>query len=81
MLIIDLHNNDDHRSFNLMCQADVYKLLKKNKKKWLSTKAIAKKLNLSTGSICVNLRKLYNQGLIFKKEKKEIRISYIWRIK
>ena len=51
-----------------MCQAEVYKLLKKNRGKFLSTNEIAKMLRISTGSVNSNLNKLFKQGLVTKED-------------
>lgn len=63
-----------------MTQADTLKLLKK-KRKFLSTKEIAKELKIGRGSTSVNLNKLYNQGLVMRKEVQNIYFSYLWKAK
>jgi len=64
-----------------MTQADVYKLMKKNEGKWISTEKIAKRLKIAQGSAGANLRKLLNQGLVMKKEQLKRFGSYLWKLK
>jgi DNA-binding MarR family transcriptional regulator len=51
-----------------MTQADVYKILKRNPDKWFTPIQLSKILKVDRGSINCNLRKLWCQGLIRKKE-------------
>ena len=64
-----------------MCQARVYKILKKNKGKWMTTLEIAKKVNIGKNSLNLNLRRLYKQGLIEKIENTSWVIPNNYRIK
>ena len=47
-----------------MGQQEVYDLLKKHRKKWLSTKEIIDKLRLSSGSVTASLKKLRKAGMV-----------------
>jgi len=61
-----------------MCQARVYKFLKKNKDKWFLTKEVGEGVNLQSGTVVTNLGRLFEQGLILR-EMKEKSVSYSWK--
>ena len=48
-----------------MGQQEVYNLLKQYRNKWFSSKEIAKKLKLSTGSVTVSMQKLRKANLVY----------------
>lgn len=50
-----------------MGQQEVYSLLKRYKNKWFSSKEVADKLKLSSGSVTVSLQKLKKQNLVYCK--------------
>lgn len=61
-----------------MCQARVYKFLKKNKEKWFLTKEVGEGVNLQSGTVVTNLKRLFQQGLILR-EVKGKSVSYSWK--
>ena len=66
-----------------MGQQEVYDLLKRHRKKWFSTKEIAGKLKISSGSVTNSLKKLRDGRIIdFKLEKRITnRNIYVYRFK
>jgi len=62
-----------------MTQADVYKIMQKNKNKWLCTTEIAKKIGISSGSTNANLNKLLQQGLVSAKINKLKPMQRLWK--
>ncbi len=52
-----------------MSQADVIRILKK-KRRWMTIKEVAKILKYNPSNINVSLLKLYEQGEIFRRERK-----------
>ena len=62
-----------------MCQARVYKIMQKNKGKWLSTKEIASQVKTGKNNVVGNLGKLHKQGLVFKRETIRTFGSYLWK--
>ena len=64
-----------------MTQSDVLNLLKKEKK-WMSSKEINKMLDFNAA--CTNLSKLFEQNLVFRKEKRKhltTKKYYIFKIR
>ena len=59
-----------------MCQAEVYKFLKKNKDKWFLTKEVGLEVNLQQGTVAANLKRLFEQELVLRKLTK---LSYSWK--
>lgn len=58
-----------------MGQQEVYDLLKKYKSRWFSSKGVAEKLKLSTGSVTVSLQKLRKGDLIYFRLGKTTRLG------
>jgi len=56
-----------------MGQQEVYDFLRKNKKKWYSSKDIAQKLDVSVGSVTNSLRRLReSKQVLYKVNKRDI---------
>ena len=67
-----------------MGQQEVYDYLKKNKKKWFTSKEISQKIKVSLGSVTTSLKKLKHCGLIHFKpnnSKPAGRNSYQYKFK
>jgi predicted transcriptional regulator len=63
-----------------MSQQDVFNILKK-KKKWMTTKEVAKVLNQGEGSISKNLKKLSDSGDILVKKNEIYHQGSLWKTK
>lgn len=50
-----------------MTQAECLKILEKNPEKWFTSKEFCQVLKKTISSVADNLRKLYNQGVVFRK--------------
>ncbi|MFH0876198.1 MAG: helix-turn-helix domain-containing protein [archaeon] len=60
-----------------MTQEDVFLFLKENPDKWMTSKEIAKAMNVSIGSVTCNLKKLRKSKLVqFKPSEKRISQFY-----
>ena len=56
-----------------MGQQEVYDFLRKNKKKWYSSKDIAQKLSVSVGSVTNSLRRLReSKQVLYKVNKRDV---------
>jgi Mn-dependent DtxR family transcriptional regulator len=64
-----------------MGQQEVYEFLKKNKRKWFTSKEIAKGLNVSLGSVTNNLKKLRSSKEILYKESSKRKNMYWYKFK
>jgi len=62
-----------------MCQAEVYKIVEKNKGKWITTSEIAKGTTILSNTVSGNLRKLYHQGLVSRKVRSRSQGGYLWK--
>ena len=68
-----------------MTQEDVFNVLKKEQK-WMTTKEIASKLDISPGSVCQNLNQLLKYGEVLMKIQPKCHVwskprPYVWKIK
>ena len=63
-----------------MSQQDVFNILKK-KKKWMTTKEVAKVLNQGEGSMSKNLKKLSDSGDILVKKNEIYHQGSLWKTK
>lgn len=71
-----------------MTQQNVYNTLKR-KKEWMTSKEIAAILEISTGSVCASLNRLFKHGEVLRKNLKPRKMlfgefgyqPYLWRIK
>ncbi len=65
-----------------MTQADVMKILEKERK-WMTSKEIAKVLNVSPKNVMMNLRRLFNHEAVQRKDIpkfKNIGAAYSWMV-
>jgi len=68
-----------------MGQQEVYDLLKRHRKKWLSTREVADKLKISSGSVTMSLKKLRKTKLVDYKLARTLtnrpdRRGYVYRV-
>jgi Mn-dependent DtxR family transcriptional regulator len=63
-----------------MGQQEVYDFLKGNRERWFTSKEIAKKLDVSLGSVTMSLKKLRQSGILHHRFMGE-RNSYQYRFK
>ncbi|MBW2984692.1 hypothetical protein KY361_06240 [Candidatus Woesearchaeota archaeon] len=67
-----------------MGQQQVYDYLKKNKRRWFTSKGISQKIKVSLGSVTTSLKKLKHCGLVYYKSSSPRpagRSSYQYRFK
>ena len=64
-----------------MGQSNVFEFLEQNKGKWFNSSEIAKKINISRGSVLISLRKLRDRRQIYWAENQERKNSFRYMVK